>query len=80
MGKIWRISAMQTAVTETSPGWVRRSLDLIARARLALKGGRDRRLLQALSDHMLADIGLSRMDLECGAIDRNVERLWQTPP
>ena len=71
---------MQSAMTARSTGWVRRSQDLIARARRALKEGRDRRLLQALNDHMLADIGLDRIDLGCGAIDRNVERLWQTPP
>ena len=71
---------MQSAMTARSTGLVRRSQDLIARARRALKEGRDRRLLQGLNDHMLADIGLSRMDLGCGAIDRNVERLWQMPP
>jgi uncharacterized protein YjiS (DUF1127 family) len=71
---------MQSAATARSTGWVRRSQDLIALARRALKERRDRRLLRALNDHMLADIGLSRMDLGCGAIDRNVERLWQTPP
>ena len=71
---------MQPAVTDISLGWVRRSLDLIAHARLALKQARDRRLLQALNDHMLDDIGLCRLDLGCGAIDREGERLWRTPP
>jgi uncharacterized protein YjiS (DUF1127 family) len=69
------IFAMHSAAADSSQGWVRRSLDLIARARLALKEGRDRRLLEALNDHMLADIGLTRIDLGCGAIDRSGERL-----
>jgi uncharacterized protein YjiS (DUF1127 family) len=42
---------------------------------LALKKRRDRRLLQALDDHMLADIGLTRIDLGCAALDREAERL-----
>jgi uncharacterized protein YjiS (DUF1127 family) len=71
---------MHPAVTATSQGWVRRSLDLIAHARLALKEARDRRLLKGLDDHMLSDIGLCRMDLGCdpvcGAFDRDVERFW----
>ena len=74
---------MQPAITHTSLGWVRRSLGLIANARLALKEARDRRLLQGLSDQMLADIGLCRMDLGCdplcGAFDPDVERLWPPP-
>jgi hypothetical protein len=74
---------MQPAITDTSLGWVRRSLELIAHARLALKEARDRRLLQGLNDHMLADIGLCRMDLGCdpmcGAFDQDVERLWPPP-
>jgi uncharacterized protein YjiS (DUF1127 family) len=74
---------MQPATYTISPGWVRRSLDLIAHARLALKQARDRRVLQRLNDQMLADIGLCRMDLGsdpmCGAFDPDVERLWQPP-
>ena len=64
---------MHSVAPETSSHWVRRSLDLIARARLALKEGRDRRLLQLLNDRMLADIGLTRMDLESAPLSRNVE-------
>ena len=64
---------MHSVSPETSGHWVRLSLDLIARARLALKEGRDRRLLQLLNDRMLADIGLTRMDLESAPLSRNVE-------
>lgn len=71
---------MHSAAADSPQDWVRRSLDLIARARLALREGRDRRLLQALNDHMLADIGLSRLDLGWAAIERNHEHLWQPPP
>ena len=74
---------MHPAVTDTSLGWVRRSLELIAQARLARKEARDRRLLQGLSDQMLADIGLCRMDLGCdpmcGVFNTDVERLWPPP-
>jgi len=66
---------MYSAAAETPRGCIRRSLDLIARARLALKKRRDRRLLQALDDHLLADIGLCRIDLGCAALDREAERL-----
>ena len=69
---------MHPAITTTSPNWVRRGLGLIARVQLAFKKARDRRLLQDLDDHMLADIGLCRMDLGCSTVDRDVERLWQT--
>jgi uncharacterized protein YjiS (DUF1127 family) len=69
---------MHPAVTSTSLSWVRRGLGLIARAQLAFRKARDRRLLQELDDHMLADIGLRRLDLGCAAVDRDVERLWQT--
>jgi uncharacterized protein YjiS (DUF1127 family) len=69
---------MHPALAKTSPDWVRRGLGLIARVQLALRKARDRRLLQELDDHMLADIGLCRMDLGCAAVDRGVERLWQT--
>ena len=69
---------MYPAVTNTSLSWVRRGLGLVARARLAVRRARDRRLLQELDDHMLADIGLCRMDLGCSTVDRDVERLWQT--
>ena len=65
---------MHSVSPETSSHWVRLSLDLIARARLALKEGRDRRLLQSLNDHMLADIGLSRSDLGWTATERTVQR------
>lgn len=66
---------MYSASAESSQSWIRLSLDLIGRARLALKKRRDRRLLQALDDHMLADIGLTRIDLGCPALDREAERL-----
>jgi uncharacterized protein YjiS (DUF1127 family) len=67
---------MYSAAAESPRIWIRRrSLDLIARVRLALKKRRDRRLIQALDDHMLADIGLSRIDLGCAALDREAERL-----
>jgi uncharacterized protein YjiS (DUF1127 family) len=69
------IFTMYSAAAESSQSWIRLSLDLIARARLALKKRRDRRLLQALDDHMLADIGLTRIDLGCPALDREAERL-----
>ena len=65
---------MHSVSPETSSQWVRLSLDLIARARLALKEGRDRRLLQSLNDHMLADIGLSHLDLGWTATERPVQR------
>ena len=65
---------MHSVSPETSSQWVRLSLDLIARARLALKEGRDRRLLQSLNDHMLADIGLRRTDLGWTASERPVQR------
>jgi hypothetical protein len=67
---------MYSAAAESPRIWIcRRSLDLIARVRLALKKRRDGRLIQALDDHMLADIGLSRIDLGCAALDREAERL-----
>jgi len=66
---------MYSAAAESSQSWIRLSLDLIGRARLALRKRRDRRLLQALDDHMLADIGLTRIDLGCPALDREAERL-----
>ena len=56
-------SMMQFTTMHSDVGLVRFSLDIVARARLAIKQHRDRRRLLALSDHLLTDIGLDRSDL-----------------